>query len=147
MARKQPLIRSFAAATLTLGLALGCSAEKQTASLDTQPIGEPLAVNLAGEGGHALGAGDALGVATFEQADDTSRLALFRTADKAFAVAEAKEAAGEYDAWFAAATGGPVQPDGSAIAEADQSDDADEQAGEDSDDPSDVFVTVPIPEE
>jgi len=144
MRRNPPFVQTLAAATLTLGLTLGCSAENQTASLETEPVNAPLAVNVAGEGGHALGAGDALGVATFEQADQSSRLALFRTADRAFAVAEAKAAAGEYDRWYAQATGGPVQPNDTAVAEAD--DQGDTQA-DDADQPSDVFVNVPIPEE
>lgn len=58
-------------------------------------------------GGHSLAAGDALGVALFEPAaDNSSRLAFFRNVDRAVAIAEAHEANGTYDNWYASVTGG-----------------------------------------
>lgn len=49
-----------------------------------------------------LSAGDSLGLALFDASqDDSTGLAMFRQADAAFAVAEAKEQEGTYDNWYA----------------------------------------------
>jgi len=89
--------------------------------------------------GHSLGSGDMLGMALFEDNQTGgSDLALFRQAETAYQIAEAHEANGTYDAWYASLE--RVDED-TAIAEAD-----DQQQAEDEDKADDTFVTVPVPE-
>jgi hypothetical protein len=83
--------------------------------------------------GHSLGSGDMLGMALFEDRQTGgSDLALFRQAQTAYQIAEAHEANGTYDAWYASLE--PVDAD-TAIAQTEDEDKAD-----------DTFVTVPVPE-
>jgi hypothetical protein len=66
----------------------------------------------------SLGASDALGAQLYAtDADSTVRMAIFRTAEDAFAIAEAHEKAGTYDQWYASfIRPGDERHDGTAVA-------------------------------
>jgi len=96
----------FAAA----GLAVGCSADHRASEYGAMPV-EAYA-------GTSLGAGDALGMQVFaNDGEGATRFAILRKVDDAIALAEAKEAAGEYDEWYASfIRPGDEREDGTAIA-------------------------------
>jgi len=69
-----------------------------------------------------LGAGDSLGSQVFyETAGTQTTVAMFHEAEAAFAVAEAQEANGTYDEWYASFDR-PTADDGTAVAGADTED-------------------------
>jgi len=130
----------FAAAASGLLLAsVGCSnhAEARRQAIDTNAVADA-----------SLGAGDGLGRALFTEAGQT-RMAMFRTAESAFEVAEAKEAQGTYDEWYASFIKPGDAGYESALAEAKGLQDPAEPTVPGDDEPTDTgaFATVPVPVE
>jgi hypothetical protein len=112
-----------------VGLAAGCGSTQSTADSQTPSLDAYVADG-------SLGAGDALGAQVFAtDADATVRMAILRDAERAFAIAEAQEANGTYDAWYASFE--RPSADGTAIAA------AEEDASEDQL-PDEASATVPV---
>jgi len=140
--RHTKILFAAAAAGLTL-TSVGCSsqAEARREAMLNQSYA------YATPGG-SLGAGDGLGQALFTETGQT-RMALFRTAESAFEVAEAKEAEGAYDAWYASFIK-PGDPGyAAALAKAKGADDDSDPAVPGEDEPVDTgtFAEVPVPTE
>lgn len=97
-------------ASLSLGVAAltGCGKTSSTASIDLQ--GNSFLVD------GSLGAGDSLGGQVFAEQSGTTSVALLRQAEDAFALADAQEAAGTYDQWYASFD--RPNSDGTAVASA-----------------------------
>lgn len=100
-----------AAVCFAAALMVGCS-HRQADDLSAAAPVEAYA-------GMSLAAGDALGMQVFaNDGEGATRFAVLRQVDQAIALAEAKEAAGEYDEWYASfiRPGDHERHDGSAIA-------------------------------
>jgi hypothetical protein len=129
------LLLAAAAAGLML-TAVGCSDQSEARR-------EAMYINSYADA--SLGAGDGLGRALFTTEGQT-RMAMFRTAESAFTIAEAKEAEGTYDEWYASFIR-PGEPgyDGTTVADADKAEEPEVTADEPVDDGS--FATVPVTNE
>jgi len=101
---------AIAALALTAALLTGCGSNQTADHLKYTQYDMTATASLA--------AGDALGAQLYaSDADSTVRMAIFRTAEDAFAIAEAHEKAGTYDQWYASfIRPGEQREDGTAIA-------------------------------
>jgi len=137
MTTRSTKILLAAAASGLLLTAVGCS---NTAEARRQAV----YMNAIADG--SLGAGDSLGRSLFTETGQT-RMAMFRTAEAAFEVAEAKEAEGTYDQWYASF----IKPgdDGyeAALAKAKGLEAEPEVPGDDQPIETETFVEVPVPTE
>ena len=133
-ARQTKMLGAAAAAGLILALT-GCGSQQAEARRTA------IYANAVADG--SLGAGDNLGRALFTTEGQT-RMAMFRTAESAFAIAEAKEADGTYDEWYASfIRPGEQRPDGTAVASA-EPDKAQPEPDDDSPVDDGTFATVPV---
>jgi hypothetical protein len=111
MTRKTTHLTLMAAVASLALLTVGCGSQQRSADASA-------AMPVEAYAGMSLAAGDGLGTQVF--ADDgagATRFAMLRQVDDAIALAEAKEAAGEYDAWYASfIRPGEEGHDGTAIA-------------------------------
>ena len=121
---------------LALVAGAGCESDQSTASVTPNERPGPRYDMVADA---SLGAGDGLGGQLFSEREDQPSVAVFRVAENAIAVAEAKAADGTYDQWYAHFIR-PGESD-TAIAEADE---PSEQEAEGEPGP-DTFVDVPVP--
>ena len=109
-----------AALALTVASLTGCGKSSSTASLDLQSN------TIFADS--SLGAGDSLGGQVFSQHSGTTSVAVLHTAEDAFALAEAQEANGTYDAWYASFDR-PTDDIGTAVASGNEQSTPDAVAG------------------